>query len=113
MRPFTLLLAVSLLAQEPRDPGLATFSSSSSLVIVNVSLKGREDLKKSDFNIFEDGKPQEISVFEFQKLVSRPLPAVPIPPPAPLVPSDEPPPPRPSFKDRRLLVLFFDYSSMF
>ncbi len=112
MRPFTLLLAVSLLAQEPRDPGLATFSSSSSLVIVNVSLKGREDLKKSDFNIFEDGKPQEISVFEFQKLVSRPLPAVPIPPPAPLVPSDEPPPPRPSFKDRRLLVLFFDFSSM-
>ncbi|MCX6608572.1 MAG: VWA domain-containing protein [Acidobacteria bacterium] len=112
MRPFTLLLAVSLLAQEPRDPGLATFSSSSNLVIVNVSLKGREDLKKSDFKIFEDGKPQEIAVFEFQKLDSRPLPAVPIPPPAPLVPSDEPPPPRPSFKDRRLLVLFFDFSSM-
>ncbi len=114
MRPFTLLLAVSLLAQQPatRDPGLATFTSSSNLVIVNVSLKGREDLKKSDFKIFEDGKPQEIAVFEFQKLDSRPLPAVPIPPPAPLVPSEEPPPPRPSFKDRRLLVLFFDFSSM-
>ena len=115
MRPFTLLLAVSLLAQQPapvRDQGLATFSSSSNLVIVNVSLKGREDLKKSDFKIFEDGKPQEITVFEFQKLDSRPLPPVPIPPFAPLVVTDEAPPPRPSFKDRRLLVLFFDFSSM-
>lgn len=120
MRPFTLLLAVSLLAQQPaplrdqgvRDEGLATFSSSSSLVIVNVSLKGREDLKKSDFKIYEDGKPQDIAVFEFQKLDSRPLPPVAIPPPAPLVPRAEPPPPRPSFKDRRLLVLFFDFSSM-
>jgi len=115
MRPFTLLLAVSLLAQQPapvRDQGLATFSSSSNLVIVNVSLKAREDLKKSDFKIFEDGKPQDITVFEFQKLDSRPLPPVPIPPPAPLVATGEPPPPRPSFKDRRLLVLFFDFSSM-
>ena len=26
------------------------------------------DLKKSDFTLLEDGKPQTISVFEFQKL---------------------------------------------
>ncbi len=82
MRPLTIFLAAALLAQPPqRDAGLAKFSSSSNLVIVNITAQGREDLKKGDFRIFEDGKPQEIAVFEFQKLDSTPLPPVPTPPP--------------------------------
>ncbi|OYW10793.1 MAG: hypothetical protein B7X34_04200, partial [Acidobacteriia bacterium 12-62-4] len=112
MRPLTIFLAAALLAQPPqRDAGLAKFSSSSNLVIVNITAQGREDLKKSDFRIFEDGKPQEIAVFEFQKLDSTPLPQVPIPPLAPL-PRESAPPAKPPFKDRRLLVLFFDFSSL-
>lgn len=112
MRPFTLFLAAALLAQPPqRDAGLAQFTSSSNLVIVNITAKGREDLKKGDFRVFEDGKPQQIAVFEFQKLDSTPLAPVPIPPLAPL-PRESAPPAKPAFKDRRLLVLYFDFSSL-
>ena len=112
MRLPALFLAAALLAQPPqRDEGLAQFSSSSNLVIVNITAQGRENLKKTDFRVFEDGKPQEISVFEFQRLDSTPLPAVPVPPLAPL-PAETAPPPKPVFKDRRLLVLYFDFSSL-
>ena len=43
------------------------------LVIVDVTVKDKagkpiEGLKQSDFAVLEDGKPQKISVFEYQKL---------------------------------------------
>ncbi|MCX6588359.1 MAG: VWA domain-containing protein [Acidobacteria bacterium] len=112
MRPLLLLSAAALLAQTPaRDPGLASFSTSSNLVLVNLAAQGRENLKREDFRIFEDGKPQQIAVFEYQKLDSTPLPPVPIPPLAPLS-APAAAPPAPVYKDRRLLVLFFDFSSL-
>ncbi len=112
MRPLLLLSAAALLAQTPaRDPGLASFSTSSNLVLVNLPAQGRENLKREDFRIFEDGKPQQIAVFEYQKLDSTPLPPVPIPPLAPLS-APAAAPPAPVYKDRRLLVLFFDFSSL-
>ena len=59
------------------------FEATTQLVIVNVSAKDKngntiENLKASDFTVTEDGKPQEIKVFEYQRLEERPLP-----PPAP------------------------------
>ena len=64
-------------AQEP------DFTSNANLVIIDANVRDRSgkvipDLKKSDFTLLEDGKPQTISVFEFQKLEGDTLlPAVP------------------------------------
>lgn len=114
------------------------FETTTQLVIVNVVAKDKdgkpiENLKASDFTVFEDGKPQEIKVFEYQRLEEAPLP-----PPAKTFatrPEDkpqeaEPPQPAPrvtaavqptitpakpgeiKYKDSRLLVLYFDFQGM-
>ncbi len=49
-------------------------------MIVNVSVKDKsgkaiEDLKKDQFTLLEDGKPQQIAVFELQHLNGETLPA--------------------------------------
>jgi VWFA-related protein len=110
-------------AQEP-----ATFSSQTNLVVVDVYARDKSGkvittLKKEDFTILEDGKPQAIAVFELQKLDSELLPPIEEAPktlidrtkPAP-EPTPKPPVPTPSgsirFKDRRLITLFFDFSSL-
>src|SRR6184192_3345299 len=60
-----------------------TFTSQANLVVIDVSVKDKSGkvmpgLKKGDFTILEDGKPQPISVFEFQKLdTDTPPPPVP------------------------------------
>ena len=59
--------------------GTVTFKTSSNLVIVNVSAKdkgglGVEGLKAEDFTVMEDGKVQKISVFEYQRIASKPEP---------------------------------------
>ena len=61
-----------------------TFTSNTTLVIIDVSIKDKsgkviEDLKKGDFALTEDGKTQQIAVFDFQKLdidSAPPVPAV-------------------------------------
>jgi VWFA-related protein len=61
-----------------------TFTSNTTLVIIDVSIKDKagkivEDLKKGDFTLTEDGKTQQIAVFDFQKLdidTAPPVPAV-------------------------------------
>src|SRR5690348_9601483 len=50
-----------------------TFSSSANLVVIDANVRDKSgkvipDLKKSDFTVLEDGKPQMVSVFEFQRL---------------------------------------------
>ncbi|MGA3236280.1 MAG: VWA domain-containing protein [Bryobacteraceae bacterium] len=118
-------------AQQQQPPASAdtpnvTFTSNSNLVIVDVTVKepktGKpiEGLKPSDFILLEDNKPQKISTFEFQKLAVDPEP-----PEAPPSLEDQhalPEDPKttislPSHKqiqyhDKRLLVLFFDFSNM-
>ncbi|MBL8236580.1 MAG: VWA domain-containing protein [Bryobacterales bacterium] len=108
-----LFLAAALIAQEFK------FEASSQLVVVNVTVKGKDGkpvtgLKQEDFRVFEDGKPVPLSVFEFQELSREVLAPLPIPPPAALPPpTEEPEPaPRPSYRDKRLLVLYFDFSSL-
>jgi VWFA-related protein len=115
----------------------ATFTSDVHLVIIDIGVKDKNgkvipDLKKGDFTLMEDGKPQQISVFEFQKLDSdEPLPAVPATkdvkvaaavtpatpaakPPAPKEVTSTPGAPKPiiRFQDRRLVAMLFDFSTM-
>jgi len=59
----------------------AKFSTTTNLVIVNVSVKDRtgkplKGLKKVDFTLLEDDKAQAVAIFEEQKLSGEPLPPV-------------------------------------
>src|SRR5271163_4444039 len=79
-----VLVCAGLLAQEQPSP---TFKTNTNLVIINVAVKDKsgkaiEDLKKDQFTLLEDGKPQQISVFEVQHLNGETLPALEVPAPA-------------------------------
>ncbi|HXJ39956.1 MAG TPA: VWA domain-containing protein [Bryobacteraceae bacterium] len=106
-----------------------TFTSQTNLVVIDVGVKDKsgkviQDLKKGDFIILEDGKPQQVSVFEFQKLDSDapppPVPAIrPVRAPAEAAPAAAPKPAVPSgpkpiirYQDRRLVAMLFDFSTM-
>ena len=111
-----LLLASIAFPQEP-----VTFRATSNLVIVNVEVKDRagkpvEGLKAEDFELIENKQSQKISVFEHQRLESAAPPlsiaATPAAAPAsaPLISASKPGELR--YRDRRLIVLFFDLSSL-
>lgn len=110
-----LLIAGLLTAQQD-----VVFRTETNLIVVNVTVRdsaGRpiEGLTKADFQLLEDDKPQQISVFELQKLGTDPLPAIEVPvQPVQNEPKPEPPPEpeKPQTKDKRLMVLFFDFSGM-
>jgi VWFA-related protein len=86
MKPLIVSGLVFLLAFGPvlAQQAPVTFTSSTTLVIIDVTVKDKagkvvEDLKKGDFALTEDGKAQQISVFDFQKLdvdTAPPVPAV-------------------------------------
>ena len=67
----------------PAQQAPVTFTSNTTLVIIDVTVKDKtgkvvEDLKKGDFSLQEDGKNQRIEVFDFQKLdLDAPPPPVP------------------------------------
>src|SRR5579863_1954738 len=90
MKPLILSGLVFLLASGPllAQQAPVTFTSSTTLVIIDVTVKDKagkvvEDLKKGDFAVTEDGKPQQIAVFDFQKLdIDVPPPPVPATKPA-------------------------------
>jgi len=130
-----VLLGLTAGAQQPPTPtDLVKFQVSTNLVVVNVTVKDKSGnpilgLTKDQFQIFEDDKPQAISVFELQNLSHEKLPVI-----ATEKPPEEPDQgPKPEvekpkkktekdletaaegelkYKDRRLLVLFFDLASM-
>jgi hypothetical protein len=63
------LICAAMLAQDQPSP---TFKTNTNLVIVNVAIKDKsgkaiEDLKKDQFTLLEDGKPQQIAVIELQR----------------------------------------------
>ena len=132
--PALLLLFANVEAQDAPD---TKFTSSANLVIIDANVRDKAgkvipDLKKSDFTLFEDGKPQTISVFEFQRLegdtllppvpASKPVAGTPAPTPAaPVVPAPKRPATAPTtataapvirYQDRRLVAMLFDYSTM-
>src|SRR6516164_6433586 len=88
--PALFLLFARVEAQDAQD---VTFTSNTSLVIIDANVRDKSgkvipDLKKSDFTVLEDGKPQTISVFEFQRLEGDThLPAVPAAQAAPPAPA--------------------------
>jgi VWFA-related protein len=111
------------------------FATTTQLVVEDVLIKGKDGkpilgLKPTDFTITEDGKPQKISVFEFQTLegeladaASGPVkPSVQAAAPKPPEKSGVKPlttieiaPERPGdlkYRNRRLMVMFFDMTSM-
>jgi len=114
----TILLAfLATAAAAPQDT--VKFTATTRMVVLNVTVRDRSGapvvgLTKDDFEVLEDGKRQSISVFEFQRLagVVPEAPAAP-PPSSPrrnAITSAAPGTVR--YRDRRLLVLFFDFSSM-
>ena len=122
----TLTALAQQIGQNAATPstGPATFSTSTQLVVEQVSVKDKsgkpvEGLTAQDFAVTEDGAPQMIRVFEFQKLaepVEQPLPSAParIEPLAKL-PTTQIGPETPGnikYRDRRLLALYFDMSAM-
>jgi VWFA-related protein len=111
-----------------------SFSDTVQLVVVDVFAKDKngnpiENLKASDFTITEDGKPQTIKFCEYQELKSDPItepPAAAALTPRPEVAEAPKPvvkavtanqiapatPGEVKYKDRRLMVMFFDMTSM-
>lgn len=110
-----LLLACTLAAQQPDE--VPVFRTSANLVIVTVFVRDRNGkpltgLKKEDFVLSENGKPQTISVFDFQQLAPEPKEAAPVAVAAAPRAESAPAAGRARFRDRRLLVLFFDWSAL-
>ena len=100
----------------------ATFQTTSQLVVETVSVKDKDGnpitgLTAKDFAITEDGVPQTIKFFEFQKLTDAP-PAQPTNPRIELLPrltKTQIAPETPGdfrYRDRRLLALYFDMTAM-
>ena len=126
-----LALVVPLTAQQPQPQAPPVFRSGAQLTVETVSVKDKsgkpiEGLTAKDFSITEDGVPQTISFVEFQRVPnpSDPLQAADAVPAAPAAVATPPRPPEeqhqisPSapgdirYRDRRLLVLYFDLSAM-
>jgi VWFA-related protein len=134
-----LLTAALLMAQNSQNPAApkepAKFTVTTQLVTLNLSAKDKDGnsitgLKAGDFLLTEDGKKQKVAICEYQKLDNTQLaalpaaaaPSTPIPAPAPSVAKPTVPPPAATiaaanpgeikYKDRRLLVLYFDMTSM-
>ena len=118
--PLCFLLAWSLLAQQPQAPD-PVFRTSSNLVLVTVFARDKQGqplagLKKEDFTLLENGKAQTISVFDFQNIEAGAVAAAPaqvlVDRPASTATPKPEPEGRERFRDRRLLVLYFDWSSL-
>ncbi len=110
----------------PASNGPPTFQTSTQLVIETVVVKDKdgrpvEGLTAKDFVVTEDGAPQTIRFFEYQKLPQAadaisvpaaqtakvtPLAKLPVSQIAPETPGNV------RYRDRRLLALYFDLSAM-
>lgn len=105
------------------------FRSGARLIVQTVSVKDKdgravEGLAAGDFIVAEDGEPQTVSFVEFQRLPDRPADARAIPPPSPRAPAIVSAPSATQgqiavpqagdtrYRDRRLLVLYFDLTAM-
>jgi VWFA-related protein len=122
-RALFFVAASLLLAQD------ATFIVDTKLVVINVTVKDKAGrpvtgLKKEDFQLIEDGVPQNITVFDRQELSTEPLAPLSFsqrpqtieeraapPPPGTAVNTQAPRDPK-RFQDHRLIGLFFDMTSM-
>ncbi len=116
--------AAPVLAQQTGQAGMneARIHVTSELVLVNVVAHDKNgnlvrDLKKGDFTIFEDGKKQEISSFDFEnvdELTTAGAAEATVSGVAggTLLRSGKQTAPSLDARDRRLILLFFDFSAM-
>jgi VWFA-related protein len=112
-------------AQAQTKPPASSIRVTSELVLANVVVRDKKgnlirDLKKEDFTLFEDGKKQQISTFDFENVDQLETAGGPektvtgetaetAGPAGVLKKSDAP---VMNARDRRVIVLFFDFSAM-
>jgi VWFA-related protein len=125
-----LACSVPLVAQQPpqRPANAPVFRVNTRLIVQTVSVTDKdgnavEGLTAKDFIVTEDGHPQDVAFVEFHRLggASAPLPPVntvpggratveTVPPPT-QTEIATPPPGDSRFRDRRLLILYFDLTA--
>ena len=111
--------------QQPSGQGTFKLRVESELVLVNVVARDKQgkpvtDLKRDDFTLLEDGKPQRISSFDYENLDTTPMNAATGPsqqsingqPEAPAKPIFTRKDAEDVLSNKRAIVLFFDLSSM-
>jgi VWFA-related protein len=117
-------LCATMTSQE--TPNTYTFKSETELVLVNVTVRDRNgnpvrDLKREDFTLLEDNKPQQVISFDLENtdavlptaVSEAPLLGKVLPKRSPNGPSGaNQSAAATELKDRRLIILFFDLSSM-
>jgi VWFA-related protein len=125
-KTLAMLLAIALCSPLPaQQQNEYTFRVQSELILVNVTVRDKNGnfvtgLKPGDFTILEDNKPQKVASFDLENVdavatqdvaQAKPLSGDQTAPQAPaaLTPSADA---ANQFKDRRLIVLFFDLSAM-
>src|SRR5437868_10665662 len=114
---------VALIAQQASAPPQApAIRATTELVLVNVVARDRKgnlvrDLKREDFTVLEDGQKQQIATFDFENIDELALAG----PTTPTTTGSESAaanaaaakaPPALDARDRRLILLFFDFSAM-
>jgi VWFA-related protein len=115
-----LLLTFAAFGQQQEKP---TFSTNTQLVVETVAVKDKKGnpitgLAAKDFVVMEDGKPQTISFVEYQTLPDSPAASVVLTEtvaPVSRMTRTQISPEKPGnvkYRDRRLLALYFDMSSM-
>ena len=120
-----LLQATPVFAQQTGQAGASEsrIQVTSELVLVNVVAHDKKgnlvrDLKKGDFTVFEDGKKQEISTFDFENVDELDTAGAAeatvsgAAGPGTLLRSAKKAAPSLDARDRRLILLFFDFSAM-
>jgi len=119
-----VMSSASLLAQQSTEPAppQVVIRATTELVLVNVVARDKKgnlirDLKREDFTLLEDGKKQQISSFDFEDVDQLPATTAAVSGNAPgnpgaLLRSGKKAPPTLDARDRRLILLFFDFSAM-
>jgi VWFA-related protein len=119
--------AVAMVAQQSTqtETGQARIEVTTELVLVNVVARDKKgnlvkDLKKEDFTLFEDGKKQQISTFDFESVdelatagtAEATVSGAAGPGQGTLLRAAKKAPPSLDARDRRLMLFFFDFSAM-
>src|SRR6266480_52048 len=118
-----LQAAAPVIAQQSGQAGIneARIQVSSELVLVNVVAHDKKgnlvrDLKKGDFTLLEDGKKQEIATFDFENVdelaTAGPAEEAVGVAGGALLSARKQAEPSLDARDRRLILLFFDFSAM-
>ena len=117
-----ILAGLCVLSQDKSDE--YTFRVKTELVMVNVTVRDKngnpvKDLRREDFTVLEDNKPQQITSFDLENTdavvdsgaAEAPLLKAAQPPSGAVAPSTSASSAS-GLKDHRLIILFFDLSSM-